>query len=74
VADNNLVEVMAALKQITSLPRTLAIITSMSRSCFQYTFRKTYMNNPSKSVFNKKPVWLKTADEAIEQAQLDSGN
>ncbi|KAL6445892.1 hypothetical protein ACFW04_000939 [Cataglyphis niger] len=66
---------MAALKRITSLSRALATATSASRPCFQLASRKTfftYVNEPSMPIPGKTPCWLKTADEAIEQAELDS--
>lgn len=68
---------MAALKHITSLTRALATMTSASRSCIQHATRKTYftyVNEPSMPIPDKEPCWLKTADEAIEQAELDSSN
>lgn len=70
-------QVMAALKRITSLTRALATATSASRPCFHRAAKKTYytyVNEPSMPIPGKKPCWLKTADEAIEQAELDSGN
>ncbi|XP_032675267.1 4-hydroxybutyrate coenzyme A transferase-like isoform X1 [Odontomachus brunneus] len=66
---------MAALKRITSLTRALATMTSASRPCIQHATRKTYftyVNEPSMPIPDKGPCWLKTADEAIEQAELDS--
>ncbi|XP_011871694.1 PREDICTED: uncharacterized protein LOC105564140 isoform X1 [Vollenhovia emeryi] len=66
---------MAALKRITSLTRALATMTSASRPCIQRATRKTfftYVNEPSMPIPSKEPCWVKTADEAIEQAQLDS--
>jgi len=69
--------VMAALKRITSLTRALAAMTSASRPCLQHATRKTfftYVNEPSMPIPGKEPCWVKTADEAIEQAELDSGN
>lgn len=68
---------MAALKRITGLTRALATMTSASRPCIQHAARKTfftYVNEPSMPIPGKEPCWLKTADEAIEQAELDSGN
>ncbi|XP_014485090.1 PREDICTED: 4-hydroxybutyrate coenzyme A transferase-like [Dinoponera quadriceps] len=66
---------MAALKHITSLSRALATMTSASRPCLQHAARKTYftyVNEPSMPIPGKDTCWLKTADEAIEQAELDS--
>ncbi|EFN64764.1 4-hydroxybutyrate coenzyme A transferase [Camponotus floridanus] len=66
---------MAALKRITSLTRALATATSTSRPCFHRAAKKTYftyVNEPSMPIPGKQPCWLKTADEAIEQAELDS--
>ncbi|KAG7200876.1 hypothetical protein KM043_003239 [Ampulex compressa] len=66
---------MAALKRITSLSRALATMTSTSRLCSLQNSRKTYftyVNEPSMPIIGKEPCWLKTADEAIEQAELDS--
>lgn len=73
---SRIVRSMAALKRITSLTRALATMTSASRSCLQRASRKTYftyVNEPSMPIPGKEPCWLKTADEAIEQAELDSG-
>ncbi|KYN17954.1 hypothetical protein ALC57_09735 [Trachymyrmex cornetzi] len=68
---------MAGFKRITSLTRALATMTFASRPCLQHATRKTfftYVNEPSMPIPDKEPCWLKTADEAIEQAELDSGN
>ncbi|KOX72759.1 4-hydroxybutyrate coenzyme A transferase [Melipona quadrifasciata] len=63
---------MAALKRMINLSKILKTMTTTSR--FQ-TSRKTYftyVNEPSMPILNKEPCWLKTADEAIEKAELDS--
>jgi len=68
---------MASFKHLTSLTKALATMTFPSRPCLQHATRKTfftYVNEPSMPIPNKEPCWLKTADEAIEQAELDSGN
>ncbi|XP_054015505.1 4-hydroxybutyrate coenzyme A transferase-like isoform X1 [Hylaeus anthracinus] len=66
---------MAALKGIINLSRTLKTMTSTSRPCCFQMSKKTYftyVNEPSMPIPGKEPCWLKTADEAIEQAELDS--
>lgn len=68
---------MAALKRMVNLSKTLKTMTTTSRLCCFQTSRKTYftyVNEPSMPILNKEPCWLKTADEAIEKAELDSGN
>lgn len=68
---------MAALKRIVNLSKTLKTITVQSRAyCFEAS-KKTYFayrNEPSTPIPGKEPTWVKTADEAIEHAELDSGN
>lgn len=67
---------MAALKRILNLSKTIKTITSTFRLCVQ-TSKKTYftyVNEPSMPILDKEPCWVKTADEAIEKANLDSGN
>lgn len=67
---------MAALKLITGLGRTFtSLTTSNKRICCLPVSKKnyfTYVNEPSMPIPGKEPCWLKTADEAIEQANLDS--
>ncbi|XP_031842620.1 succinyl-CoA:acetate/propanoyl-CoA:succinate CoA transferase [Nomia melanderi] len=66
---------MAALKRITTLSKTLNTLTASTRACsFQATKKSyfTYVNEPSMPIPDKQPCWVKTADEAIEQAELDS--
>ena len=66
---------MAALKRIINLSRNLKMITVPSRHYSIRTPKKsyfTYVNEPSMPIPGKEPCWLKTADEAIEQAELDS--
>lgn len=68
---------MAALKRIVNLSKTLKTMTTTSRLCCSQTSKKTYftyVNEPSMPILDKEPCWLKTADEAIEKAELDSGN
>lgn len=68
---------MAALKRIINLSKNLKTMTATSRpACFQMSRKTyfTYVNEPSMPIPDKQPCWLKTADEAIEQAELDSGN
>ncbi|PBC29839.1 4-hydroxybutyrate coenzyme A transferase isoform X1 [Apis cerana] len=65
---------MAALKRILNLSKTIKTITSTFRLCVQ-TSKKTYftyVNEPSMPILDKEPCWVKTADEAIEKANLDS--
>ncbi|CAL7937987.1 unnamed protein product [Xylocopa violacea] len=66
---------MAALKRIVNLSKTLKSVTAKSNPCCFQTSKKTYftyVNEPSMPIPNKEPCWLKTADEAIEKAELDS--
>ena len=66
---------MAALKRIINLSRTLTPIAVPSCHYSFQTPKKsyfTYVNEPSLPIPGKEPCWLKTADEAIEQAELDS--
>ncbi|XP_033324822.1 succinyl-CoA:acetate/propanoyl-CoA:succinate CoA transferase [Megalopta genalis] len=65
---------MAALKRIAILSKTLNTLTVSSRRCFQTTKENyfTHGKEPSMLIPGKQPCWLKTADEAIEQAELDS--
>ncbi|XP_068978678.1 4-hydroxybutyrate coenzyme A transferase-like [Bombus flavifrons] len=66
---------MAALKRIVNLSKTLKTMTTTSRLCCSQTSKKTYftyVNEPSMPILDKEPCWLKTADEAIEKAELDS--
>ncbi|XP_076630591.1 succinyl-CoA:acetate/propanoyl-CoA:succinate CoA transferase [Colletes latitarsis] len=65
---------MAALKRIVNLSRTLKTMTATSRPCIQASKKTyfTYVNEPSMPIPDKEPCWLKTVDEAIEQAELDS--
>lgn len=66
---------MASLKRIINLSRSL---TPISVPSCHYSFQTpkksyfTYVNEPSMPIPDKEPCWLKTADEAIEQAELDS--
>ncbi|XP_076677570.1 succinyl-CoA:acetate/propanoyl-CoA:succinate CoA transferase [Andrena cerasifolii] len=66
---------MAALKRIIDLSRNLKTISVPPRHYNFQTPKKsyfTYVNEPSMLIPGKEPCWLKTADEAIEQAELDS--
>ncbi|XP_076651330.1 succinyl-CoA:acetate/propanoyl-CoA:succinate CoA transferase [Halictus rubicundus] len=66
---------MATLKRITTLTKALNTLMASSRtSSFQASKKSyfTYVNEPSMPITDKQPCWLKTADEAIEQAELDS--
>ncbi|CAK9808084.1 4-hydroxybutyrate coenzyme A transferase [Anthophora quadrimaculata] len=66
---------MAALKRIINLSKCLKTVTTTSRPhCFQMSKKTyfTYVNEPSMPIPDKQPCWLKTADEAIEKAELDS--
>ncbi|KAL2730851.1 4-hydroxybutyrate coenzyme A transferase-like [Vespula squamosa] len=67
---------MAAFKRITSLTKALASMTTSTTriSCLPAIKKNyfTYVNEPSMPIPGKEPCWLKTADEAIEQASLDS--
>ncbi|KZC05952.1 PREDICTED: 4-hydroxybutyrate coenzyme A transferase-like [Dufourea novaeangliae] len=66
---------MATLKRIITLSKTLNTLTATSRSCSFQASKKsyfTYVKEPSMPIPGKQPCWLKTADEAIEQAELDS--
>lgn len=66
---------MAALKRIITLSKALTTMTAASRPCTLHASKKTYftyVNEPSMPIPGKQPCWLKTADEAIEQAELDS--
>ncbi|KOC70996.1 4-hydroxybutyrate coenzyme A transferase [Habropoda laboriosa] len=66
---------MAALKRIVNLSKCLKTVTTTSRPCCFQTSKKTYftyVNEPSMPILDKQPCWLKTADEAIEKAELDS--
>lgn len=68
---------MATLKRIINLSKMLKTMTTTSRPCCFQTSKKTYftyVNEPAMPIFGKEPCWLKTADEAIEKAELDSGN
>lgn len=69
---------MAAFKRITGLTKALASMTTSTTriSCLPAIKKNyfTYVNEPSMPIPGKEPCWLKTADEAIEQACLDSGN
>lgn len=71
------IRTMAALKRVINLSRNLKTISVPSRHYSFQTPKKsyfTYVNEPSMPIPGKEPCWLKTADEAIEQAELDSGN
>lgn len=66
---------MATLKRITTLTKTLNMLTASSRTSSSVASKKsyfTYVNEPSMPIPGHEPCWLKTADEAIEQAELDS--
>lgn len=66
---------MAALKRIVNLSKTLKTVTTTPRPCCFQASKKTYftyVNEPSMPILDKEPCWLKTADEAIEKAELDS--
>ncbi|XP_076300935.1 succinyl-CoA:acetate/propanoyl-CoA:succinate CoA transferase isoform X2 [Lasioglossum baleicum] len=66
---------MATLKRITTLTKTLNMLTASSRTSSFTASKKsyfTYVNEPSMPIPGHEPCWLKTADEAIEQAELDS--
>ncbi|XP_014604419.1 PREDICTED: 4-hydroxybutyrate coenzyme A transferase-like [Polistes canadensis] len=67
---------MAAIKRLTGLTKALtSMTTSTTRiSCLPAIKKNyfTYVNEPSMPIPGKEPCWLKTADEAIEQANLDS--
>ncbi|CAK9795314.1 4-hydroxybutyrate coenzyme A transferase [Anthophora plagiata] len=66
---------MAALKRIINLSKCLKTVKTTSRPhCFPMSKKTyfTYVNEPSMPIPDKQPCWLKTADEAIEKAELDS--
>lgn len=66
---------MAALKHIINLSKSLKAVATTSRPCCLQTSKKTYftyVNELSMPILDKNPCWLKTADEAIEKAELDS--
>ncbi|OAD59870.1 4-hydroxybutyrate coenzyme A transferase [Eufriesea mexicana] len=65
---------MATVKRMINLSKTLKMMTTSRLCCFQ-TLKKTYftyVNEPSMPILGKEPCWLKSADEAIEKAELDS--
>lgn len=67
---------MAALKRIINLSKSLKTVATASRPCCLRSSKKTYftyVDEPSMPIPDKSPCWLKTADEAIEKAELDSG-
>nr|XP_003699615.1 PREDICTED: uncharacterized protein LOC100877235 isoform X1 [Megachile rotundata] len=66
---------MAALKCMINLSKSLKTVTTTSRPCCLQTSKKTYftyVNEIAMPILDKNPCWLKTADEAIEKAELDS--
>ncbi|XP_029045910.2 4-hydroxybutyrate coenzyme A transferase-like [Osmia bicornis bicornis] len=66
---------MAALKRIIDLSKSLKTVATTSRpGCLQSSKKTyfTYVDEPSMPIPDKQPCWLKTADEAIEKAELDS--
>lgn len=66
---------MAALKRMINLSKTFKTVATTSRPCCLQTSKKTYftyVNEISMPIMGKNPSWLKTADEAIEKAELDS--
>ncbi|XP_078052945.1 succinyl-CoA:acetate/propanoyl-CoA:succinate CoA transferase isoform X2 [Augochlora pura] len=66
---------MAALKRIAILSKTLNTLTVSTRTSNFQARTKSYVasvREPSMIITGKQPCWLKTADEAIEQAELDS--
>lgn len=62
---------MAALKRMTALTRALTA-SRMIRVHAPKTYY-TYVNEPSMPIPGKEPCWVKTAEEAIENAGLTSG-
>ena len=65
---------MAALKRMTGLTGSLKALTaSKTRQHLPKTYY-TYVNEPSMPIPNKEPTWVKSAEEAVEQAGLGSGN
>lgn len=66
---------MAALKRMTQLTGGLKALTASNthRLHLPKTYY-TYVNEPSMLIPDKEPVWVKSAEEAVEQAGLASGN
>ncbi|XP_066582090.1 4-hydroxybutyrate coenzyme A transferase [Prorops nasuta] len=66
---------MATLQRVTSFTRVLAAMSGTTRpACFQASKKTyfTYVNEPSMPIPCKEPCWVKTAEEAIEKAGLQS--
>lgn len=65
---------MAALKRITGLTgRLKALSTSNAHRLHLPKTYYTYVNEPSMPIPDKEPIWVKSAEEALDQAGLASG-
>lgn len=65
---------MAALKQITSLTKVFkAVAASRTTQALASKNFYTYSKEPAYPIPDKEPCWVKSAEEALQQAGLSSG-